>query len=196
MDWGYFMQLSMHDCVNPPGCNRVASPNNISLYFAVFICMNEDIKPIKRSAQLAPLSREHHEGLLFVWKIRQGIKKDIHPERMIAFVNWFWQSELEVHFRKEEQVLIPLLLSREDLKNRLLHEHAHIVDSIEVARHNSYFETLENLAQAVNDHIRCEERVLFNEVERMVSSEELMIIGEQLRDEKRCGVWEDAFWEG
>ena len=71
--------------------------------------MDQNIKPIKRSTQLAPLSREHHEGLLFVWKIRQGIKKEVHPERMIAFVQWFWSTELEPHFRKEENVLLPHL---------------------------------------------------------------------------------------
>ena len=33
--------------------------------------MFKEIKPIKRSKQLAPLSREHHDGLMYVWKIRE-----------------------------------------------------------------------------------------------------------------------------
>ena len=33
----------------------------------------EEIKPLKRSKELAPLSREHHDGLLFAWKIKQGL---------------------------------------------------------------------------------------------------------------------------
>lgn len=156
--------------------------------------MRDNIKPIKRSTQLAPLSREHHEGLLFVWKIRQGIKKEVHPERMIAFVQWFWNTELEPHFRKEEKILLPHLGSDKNLHNRLLLEHQQIEDSVEVVLHNMYWETLENLAHAVNDHIRWEERVLFNEVEKKLSPDGLMNIGSQLAEEKSCGVWEDAFW--
>ena len=33
----------------------------------------KDTNLIKRSKELAPLSPDHHEGLLFVWKIKQGL---------------------------------------------------------------------------------------------------------------------------
>lgn len=32
---------------------------------------------MKRNENLIPLSREHHYGLLCVWKIREGVKKKI-----------------------------------------------------------------------------------------------------------------------
>jgi hypothetical protein len=54
-----------------------------------------EIKPIKRSAALSPLSREHHEGLLFAWKIRQGLQKNIDPERISKFTKWFWDTDLQ-----------------------------------------------------------------------------------------------------
>jgi len=38
--------------------------------------------PIKRNEALKPLSRDHHHGLLLCWKIRQGIKLNIEPERI------------------------------------------------------------------------------------------------------------------
>jgi hypothetical protein len=33
--------------------------------------MLEEIKPIKRSEQLAPLSREHHDGLMYKRRIKK-----------------------------------------------------------------------------------------------------------------------------
>ena len=33
--------------------------------------------PIKRTSSLISYSKEHHFGLLLVWKIRQGIKREI-----------------------------------------------------------------------------------------------------------------------
>lgn len=39
-------------------------------------------KSIKRTKALQPLSRDHHHGLLLCWKIRQGIKLNVEPERI------------------------------------------------------------------------------------------------------------------
>ena len=41
-------------------------------------------KPIKRSKELVPLSKEHHEGLLFAWKIKQGLQNGIGIEAMLT----------------------------------------------------------------------------------------------------------------
>lgn len=39
-------------------------------------------QPIKRHPSLQPLSREHHYGLLLSWKIREGFKREVPPERI------------------------------------------------------------------------------------------------------------------
>src|SRR5215218_10593987 len=90
-----------------------------------------DPKPIKRSTQLAPLSREHHEGLLFVWKIRQGLAKNIEPARMVAFIQWFWQQHLKAHFKKEELVLPSVLSPEHPLIQQMFQEHAAIKTMIQ-----------------------------------------------------------------
>lgn len=153
-----------------------------------------EYQPIKRSNALVPLSREHHQALLAVWKIRQGLKKEVAPERIILFVEWFWQTELQPHFATEEQVLLPHIVA-DNLRNRLLQEHEHIAHSIELLLHNRYRELLDNLAQMLYDHIRFEERILFNEIEKSASAETLQNIGSQIRKENKCAAWADAFWE-
>ncbi len=45
--------------------------------------------PIKRSEFLIQLSRDHHFTLLFCWKIKEGLKKDI-PLILKDYVLFFW----------------------------------------------------------------------------------------------------------
>lgn len=151
--------------------------------------------PIKRSAELSPLSREHHEGLLFAWKIRQGLQKGIEPERISKFTKWFWDTDLQYHFEKEENILAPLITDRLDLKEQLLSEHNEIKNLLKAAENDSSKETLQKLSDVVNDHIRFEERVLFKYIEETVSKQDLEAIGNYLSEEKENNaVWQDEFW--
>jgi hemerythrin-like domain-containing protein len=154
-----------------------------------------EIKPIKRSAALSPLSREHHEGLLFAWKIRQGLQKNIDPDRISKFTKWFWDTDLQYHFQKEETILAPLLTDRADLKEQLLAEHNQIKNLLKSVEIDHSIETIKKLSDVVNDHIRFEERVLFKFIEDTVSKKTLEEIGNYLSEEKKNNaVWEDEFW--
>lgn len=159
-----------------------------------FTIMPHSTKPIKRSEALAPLSREHHEGLLFVWKIRQGLRKQTAVERIAAYVQWFWENDLQPHFEKEENALLPFLSEEYELKSRLLNEHRQIRELISEVNKKHHTALLETLAQTVNDHIRFEERILFNHLQETLSQTELSQIATQLTEEKNCPVWQDEFW--
>ena len=156
--------------------------------------MAEQRKPIKRSAELAPLSREYHEGLLAVWKIRQGLQKNIEPARIAAFVQWFSATHLQPHFEKEE-IVFPRVLSRShSLITQMIDEHAHLKKLvIEIAQHAD-LKKLETLAQTLYDHIRFEERQLFGEVEKAATPEQLKQLSETIHGETKKENWPDAFW--
>ena len=156
--------------------------------------MQTNKKPIKRSAALAPLSREHHDALLLVWKIRHGLKNDIELGRIAGYCQWFWQHLLQQHFKMEEKVLIPFLGIGSAMASRLLSEHADIRDLVKAVSVEPETPTLENLATVLNDHIRFEERFLFNEVESLATPEQLQQMSEDLQEEKLSGIWEDEFW--
>lgn len=156
--------------------------------------MAENPKPIKRSPQLAPLSREHHEGLLFVWKIRQGLSKGIDVTRITAFAQWFWNHHLSPHFEKEEHALPSVLSRSHPLIEQMFQEHREIKKLIEEVAQHGDLKKLNILAQAVNNHIRFEERQLFSEVEKTASAEQLEMISTQLADKKNDAVWNDEFW--
>jgi hypothetical protein len=157
--------------------------------------MPDDNPPIKRSIELTPLSREHHEGLLFSWKIKQGLEKNIETTRISAFVGWFWKEELCQHFNKEEDILLPFLGKKMSLKERLLEEHALIRHLVDEAALTPTPGLLLKLADVVHDHIRFEERVLFKHLEVTLSAPELGQIGRQLLETTRIlSEWSDPFW--
>ena len=155
--------------------------------------MSKETTPIKRSRQLSPLSRDHHEGLLLVWKIRQGLRNGTDINLIADYTKWFWQKDLENHFREEEEILAPYL-NGEPMIKRMFEEHQLIQTRIH-DENTVTEESLLQLATLVNDHIRFEERQLFPLAEKMITEEDLDAIESQLkRDKKETGVWENEFW--
>lgn len=155
--------------------------------------MANEIKPIKRSKELAPLSRDHHEGLMLVWKIRKGIKNGVAPARIAAYCRWFWEYHLEGHFQREEDLLPTVLPKDHPLLCQMLDEHQEIRRRVNGLA-DDHAASLELFAQSINDHIRFEERQLFCEVEKLATPEQLQIIAEGLNKEDSCPAWEDEFW--
>lgn len=152
--------------------------------------------PIKRSEHLVRLSREHHSGLLFCWKIRQGLKKNANTERIRKYVEYFWQHDLADHFREEEDILFAPKKDDDKVK-KALQEHVEIKALIDSVTKNNAPEPglLTSLADAVDNHIRYEERELFPYLETAFTPEQLIRIGEQLNAAPSSDDnYTDEFW--
>lgn len=157
--------------------------------------MAKELKPIERSKQLTPLSKDHHEGLLFAWKIRQGLKNGADLKLIAEYVQWFWRNHLEEHFREEEQILAPHLPAESELLMQMMEEHQEIEAMVRINENIPDESLLAGLAKAVDDHIRFEERVLFPYAEKILPEKELNLIYEQLPKEKaECEMWDSEFW--
>lgn len=65
----------------------------------------KDQAPIKRHQAIISFSKDHHFGLLLVWKIRQGLEKAVNAERISKYVVYFFKEDLEKHFKDEELLL-------------------------------------------------------------------------------------------
>ena len=157
--------------------------------------MSKEIKPIKRSKQLTPLSKDHHDGLLFAFKIKQGLKNGADIKLIAEYVQWFWKNHLEEHFREEEQILAPHLPADNEMLQQMIDEHQEIEAMIHINENIPDATLLQNLAQAIDDHIRFEERQLFPFAEKAIPERELNLIYEQLPKEKaECENWETEFW--
>ncbi len=162
----------------------------------LYLCgMPITVTPIKRSKELAPLSREHHEGLLFVFKIKQGLKLGISKDRMGRFCTWSWASHFASHFQKEESELVPLLGPGHPMIQKMMEEHEAIADKFAELMRKPSLPGMERLAQIINYHIRFEERQLFPLVEQIASPEQLSALASVLTDNMpACGRWHDEFW--
>jgi hemerythrin-like domain-containing protein len=157
--------------------------------------MPKEVKPIKRSKQLTPLSKDHHDGLLFVWKIKQGLKNGADIKLIAEYVQWFWKNHLEEHFKEEEQILAPHLPADNELLKRMIGEHQEIEAMVHINESIPDETLLGNLAKAIDDHIRFEERELFPYAEKVIPERELNLIYEQLTKEPvQCEKWEREFW--
>lgn len=158
-----------------------------------------DTKPIKRNSQLLPVSREHHFGLLFCWKIRQGIIKSVAVERMLHYVRFFFEGHLDAHFEEEERLLF--IDKADALVQSAINQHTALRGQIQglllsdagtVSR-----EQLSRLTDDLDEHIRFEERILFPHLEQALAPGHLNWIGDRLHDHDRhrfIDTYPDVFW--
>jgi hemerythrin-like domain-containing protein len=155
----------------------------------------DDLQPLKRSEELAPLSREHHDGLLFVWKIKQGLANNTPAETLCNYTRWFWINHIRPHFKDEEKVLAKFLPADNHLVMQMIKEHEQIRDLIISLDHEPDKSTLKQLAEFINKHIRFEERQLFIYAEKTLTPAQLREIFNDLPHEFHCSTeWTDEFW--
>ncbi|ARS35175.1 hypothetical protein [Pontibacter actiniarum] len=153
-------------------------------------------KPQKRVKSLVPLSREHHHGLLFCWKLRQGLKNGTDLRILQDYVRYFWDSNLREHCEEEEWLLNRLLTNetvniRIEEEHRLLHEIIHLI-----CEHNPTAALFQTLQQDLVDHIRWEERELFPYLQAVVKPDELELAMKllELKHTPRTDTFTPAFW--
>jgi len=157
----------------------------------------EEKKPIKRSQHLILLSREHHAGLQCSWKIRQGLKQDVDLKRIKAYISYFWNNHLVEHFRAEEELVYNT--SDDILCRQALEEHHAIRElAAKIDADGDHDEQLYvQFADALEKHIRLEERQLFPYLESILPADKLEEIGAALskeHDPVAQDVYPDEFW--
>ncbi len=151
--------------------------------------------PLKRNKNLILLSREHHFILLFCWKIRVGLTKNIDLSRLQDFCEHFWDNNLSLHFKKEEKKLFEK--NKTDLIGQASEQHTVIRSLMRTIIYNDNNNPMAYtlLADTLEKHIRFEERKLFPAVEKILSEYELELIGRQLSAEKKSeNKYGDEFW--
>ena len=149
--------------------------------------------PIKRNEFLKPISREHHHGLLLCWKIRTGLKKNVAPERIKKYVDWFFEQYLLPHFEIEELYIFPILGNEHESVKKALSEHRRLARLC-----NSKTDLLKNLnliEEELESHIRFEERILFNEIQEVANKTQLEFIKESHSENYFVDNTNDPFWE-
>lgn len=153
--------------------------------------------PIKRHIALQPLSREHHHALLLSWKIRSGLRKNVEANRIKKYCDCFFDNQLLPHFEMEENHLFPILGKEHDLVKQGVEHHRELQQLFK--EQTASVENLQKIADLLDRHIRFEERILFNEIQKAASAEDLKKLAELHPEQapvcKAVDKWEDVFWE-
>jgi hemerythrin-like domain-containing protein len=146
---------------------------------------------MKRHPSLRQFSDDHHQGLVNARRLRRtasGVGAS-SADTAHNFLE-FWQSNTSLHFRKEEEVPLPVLArSGGDLGERpilqMLTQHALIRGlamqlSDELKQDEVREDTLRKLGEKLEAHIRLEEREAFPLIEETLPDQALQEVASRL----------------
>ncbi|MGH9681981.1 MAG: hemerythrin domain-containing protein [Candidatus Acidiferrales bacterium] len=151
---------------------------------------------MKRHSSLHPLSQHHHFALIQALGMRRAAETS-QENRAAAvakqaerFVK-FWHKTGQVHFRDEEEVLLPAYARHARLDEdaevmRVLADHAQIraavqdIERLLVAKSPVDPAILAGLGKLLHDHVRLEENVVFPRIEKALGEARLNAMGRGL----------------
>ncbi len=137
-----------------------------------------------RDKNLVSLSHQHQHALALCVRIGKAFDgmtstPDVHPWEQ-EIVQQF-DTEISFHFLAEEKILFPIAAQHEELAelvDELRIEHTLLRRSVEKARARQFTVTdLQVFTATLAEHIRKEERQLFEVLQKLLSTEELTHIG-------------------
>lgn len=142
---------------------------------------------MQRDPRLIRLSREHHHALVMALRIERELPDaDIGGMKALyGDLIRFWSAGLLPHFNTENDCMLARLAKRSDPglqhAGRLQRDHREMEDLVEemrVARTpDDRRVALERFGNRLREHIRWEERELFNWMQRELDEEDLDAIG-------------------
>jgi hypothetical protein len=155
-------------------------------------------KPLKRHPFIIEYSKDHHFGLLLVWKIRQGVKKNIAIERIGNYIKFYAKADLLPHFKEEEDFLLSLLSPNDSIRIKVEVEHLQLRHYLSDINEDKFsyliFGKLANLLEA---HIRFEEREFFKYLQESIDLDTVYFTkNKELHNQKEIDkLWSDNFWD-
>ncbi len=141
---------------------------------------------MKRAAPLASLSRDHHQALRVAQKLRRSTTGTVAETRE-AFLG-FWDPHGSLHFRLEEELLLPAFAAHGDphheLVARTLCDHLAIRQQANqlAADVRPTLESLQQLGMQLATHVRMEERELFPLIEQTIPADQLELTARALQE--------------
>jgi len=141
---------------------------------------------MRRDPALVSLSQQHHDALALCVYIerasRSGHLDLTHWNREVAAA---WQAEIRWHFQSEEELVFPAaqtIAKLHPLVAELLAEHAQLRALFTAAESGKLSaEELLSFRQLLNEHVRKEERHLFEQMQSALPPGELAAMGAALQ---------------
>jgi hemerythrin-like domain-containing protein len=151
---------------------------------------------VKRHPSLHALSQHHHFALIQALGMRRAAeataeKRAAAVERQAEKFVRFWHKSGQVHFREEEEVLLPAYAQHTRLDcdaevMRLLADHAeiraaaHEFEKCVAAKTAIEPKEMARVAKLLHDHVRLEENEVFPRIEKVLGEARLNDMGRGL----------------
>lgn len=145
---------------------------------------------MRRHKSIINLSRDHHHGLILAQLIKKNAPhfKNLPDtlEGKIEYTLNAYTADLLPHFKKEEEILFPLVKGKykkiDSIVDQLYNEHKLIKGLVKrLQKDNDKEEILNELGNLLTQHIRKEERDLFEQLQNVLTKEELDNLADQLK---------------
>jgi iron-sulfur cluster repair protein YtfE (RIC family) len=143
---------------------------------------------MKRHPALIPLSEDHHQALLLALILKKDAPKiNSLPTDLIGKMNYAkktYENELEQHFKDEEEFVFPFIMNKDseldELINEIIDEHIILKEKIFSLNDNPKLsDQLNEIGIVLENHVRKEERILFEKTQQLLSEETLHQIKEK-----------------
>lgn len=149
---------------------------------------------MKRDEALASLSRDHHQALFRALKLKRADEQT--AAAALAGMIEFFDEHGALHFRVEEDVLLPLYVRdggadpADEAIVRVLTDHVWIRARIAALRGAAGAPPAElrELGERLDAHVRHEERVLFPAIESALSAEQLASLADAVAAAEAAGA--------
>jgi iron-sulfur cluster repair protein YtfE (RIC family) len=144
---------------------------------------------VKRDPALTPLSHDHHQALHQALRLKRAGEEDLRE--VTAGALEFWREQGALHFRIEEEILLPAFARHADPGDervvRVLVDHVWIRERMARLESDPSVAELHELGERLDAHVRHEERVLFPAIEEALQAGELAELGEAVAAAERAG---------
>jgi hypothetical protein len=150
-------------------------------------------QPMKFHKALGPVSDEHYDILFFGWKISEGLSNDIEINRLKAYANWFKENYVDPHFEIEKKYVFPILGLKNVRVKRAMANHRRLIRLLNEPKDVN--RALNRIEEEIGRYIRFEERILYKEIEKIATPQQLQDIEEYHKSVKMPREdWKDEFW--
>jgi len=151
---------------------------------------------LKRHLALQDYSREHHDELLLIWKIREGLRRSVSPKRIIEYCVHHYNEFTASHMANEERYILTKLPESDDDRIKILLDHAEIKEIVKkLSENHENKDMLTEFADKLEKHIRFEERTFFPKLQLAFSDEVMESMHSMENNAKEPKGWKDSFWE-
>ena len=143
---------------------------------------------MKRHEAIAPLSRDHHSSLILAQLLKKNapVYRDMpdNAKDKATYAQQQFAEHIKKHFEQEEDMLEKVKginMQIDELAAEIKNEHSDLSALFaSLGKHDDLSNTMDNLANTLEAHIRKEERVLFPLLQQYCSEELLQKIHELL----------------